>query len=232
MLNTIPLKKPEVSSKIKNFLHKKPGILETKEEKISNFIASKKLDFKKIMPAITKKKDSYALNQAKSLINKLNLKKETTLKKLVDLSMNDLKPLQDKEGFNPEEMFEKNTEDDDLYLKEYQLNPKEKQMKICPKQEKKTKNSPKQEKTKKSDEKIKKIMVVNAVNFRKNKSKSPPRQNVFEGNRDKRDDLMRSPINDVNKPDYKTKMFERANIMDLEKKEKENQVFFFFSFEF
>lgn len=147
-----------------------------------------------------------------------------TLKKLEDLSADNLKPFQD-QYFNPEDMFDKNTGDDDVYLAEYSLNPKEKILKT---------NNPRNEEQKNENLQIKspinneKIQVIKAPNFGKSKSKSPPRQNIFEGNhvkiKENRNELMRSPISDVKKPDFKAKLLERAKKIDIESKEKENQV--------
>ena len=217
MLNTGQSKKIEVNSKIKIIIDnnnhndsQKKEPLETKEEKLYPYKISNKLDFKKIAPQISNKiKDSYSLNQAKSLINRMNLKKQTTLKKLEDLSVNDLKPFQETPFF-PEDMFDKNTGDDDIYLAEYALKPNDV-----------SKKSPKIELKSK-------IQVIQAPLFRKSKSKSPPRQNVFESKNIKyREDFMGSPrSDDVKKPDYKAKMLERAKLIDIANKEKENQVIF------
>lgn len=226
ILTTGSSKKLDVNSKIKALISnsgikKNPSAdlkLETKDDEILQIKVSKKLDFKKIPQTNLKFKDSYMINQAKSFINKTNLKKEMTFKKLEDLSAESLKVFQN-QPFNPEEMFEKNTGDDDLYLAEYSLNPKEKNLKF--------QVSPRQIQDPMNGGKGEKIQVVKAPIFQKSRSKSPPRQNVFERSPKSRKDqpeLMRSPLPDVKKPDYKEKLLERAKKIDLESKEKESQV--------
>ena len=62
--------------------------------------------------------------------------------------------------------------------------------------------------------------------FRKSKSPSPPRQNAFEEkSKENLHEPMRSPLPEVKKPDFKTKLLERAKKIDIESTEKENQVF-------
>ena len=78
-----------------------------------------------------------------------------------------------------------------------------------------------------------KVSVIKAPLFRKSKSKSPPRNNYFEGKKTN-NDLMRSPIrspirspsDEAKKYDFKTKMIERGKALDQEAKEKENKVNF------
>ena len=224
-------KKIEANSRVKTLInqgsHKEllasEGVmLETREEQVNQGkVSSKKLDFKKIPQMVNKPRDSYMLNQAKSFLNKMNLRKEITLKKLEDLSADNLKPFQD-QSFNPEELFEKNTGDDDIYLAEYSLNPKEKILKSSPKNDDKKPNN-----YINNGLNNEKVQIVKApAMFRKSKSPSPPRQNVFEGkSKENLHEPMRSPLPEVKKPDFKTKLLERAKKIDIESKEKENQVF-------
>ena len=232
MLSNGSPKKIEVNSRVKTLInqgsHKEllvnEGVmLETREEQIDQGkVSSKKLDFKKIPQMVNKPRDSYMLNQAKSFLNKMNLRKEITMKKLEDLSADNLKPFQD-QPFNPEELFEKNTGDDDIYLAEYSLNPKEKISKSSPKKNDKKTAPTNYINNGLINEKVQ-IVKVPAM-FRKSKSPSPPRQNAFEGkSKENLHEPMRSPLPEVKKPDFKTKLLERAKKIDIESKEKENQV--------
>lgn len=234
MLSTGSPKKIEANSRVKNLInqgsHKEllasEGVmLETREEQLNQGkVSSKKLDFKKIPQMVNKPKDSYMLNQAKSFLNKMNLRKEITLKKLEELSADNLKPFQD-QSFNPEDLFEKNTGDDDIYLAEYSLNPKEKILKSSPRNDD-TKPTPPNNNINNNGLMNEKVQIVKApAMFRKSKSPSPPRQNVFEGkSKENLHEPMRSPLPEVKKPDFKSKLLERAKKIDIESKEKENQV--------
>lgn len=228
ILNSNVVKKIEVPSKIKAQIEKstlkenssKNQTLQTKHEYISPIAQdSKKMDFKKILP--NKLKDLYQLNQAKSLINKLNLKKDTTLKKLNDLSSHDLQPFQD-QPFNPGDLFEKNTGDDDIYLAEYPLDKKENLgKKLIP--------NPKQPNLQKEVDPDETVRRVKGSFFPKSKSKSPPKNIPHENNLYQKKnyaDILRSPRSEVKNPDYKSKLIERAQKIDIEAKEKEKKVSF------
>lgn len=218
------MKKIEAHSKI-NAPADKEIVSKDQQEKTKNILLSKqdyttpfnknskKLDFKKILP--NKLKNLYQLNQQKSLINKLNLKKETTLKKLEELKIHDLKPFQD-QPLNLTELIEKNTGDDDIYLAEYPLNfdgrhkDNLNEMPVI---------------------KSQKILLVPQGSFLpKSKSKSPPKQKNMENgeiesmNKKNVTYLMGSPRNGLKINEYKNKMVERANKIDLETREKENKV--------
>lgn len=192
-------------------------MLPTKQDYSSPFNKnSKKLDFKKILPH--KLKNLYQLNQQKSLINKLNLKKETTLKKLEELSIHDLKPFQDS-PINLEELIEKNTGDDDIYLAEYPLNLG------------RHKNENLNEMPAIMPQKT--YIVPQGSFLKKSKSKSPPKQKNLEigeiDNINKKNFsyLMGSPRNGLKINQYKNQIVERANKIELETKEKENKVIAF-----